>query len=176
MVNRQILDFEAGGVCCVPNNQPSRPRLEDEETAKLASAKLEEGDVKEALRLLSSSDLLAPANAETHAALLSLHPHQPEDRRTVPPSDAAPIEVSAAAVKRAILSFPNGSSGGPDGLRPQHLKDLLAWGGSDIDSPLLLAITDLINFMLAGRTPEAVRSVFFGGSLTALLKVKDQLQ
>jgi hypothetical protein len=80
------------------------------------------------------------------------------------------MEVTAADVKAAIMTFPNGSAGGPDGLRPQHLKDMITSGGVGTDVPLLQAITDLINAMLAGRTPEAVKPVLFGGALTALLK------
>ena len=83
------------------------------------------------------------------------------------------MEVTADDVKAAIMTFPNGSAGGPDGLRPQHLKDMVTSGGVGTDAPaapLLQTITDLINAMLAGRTPEAVKSVLFGGALTALLK------
>jgi hypothetical protein len=80
------------------------------------------------------------------------------------------MEVTAADVKAAIMTFPNGSAGGPDGLRPQHLKDMITSGGVGTDAPLLQTITDLINAMLAGRTPEAVKPVLFGGALTALLK------
>ena len=36
-----------------------------------------------------------------------------------------PIQVSEDQVAKAILSFPCGSAGGPDGLRPQHLKDII---------------------------------------------------
>ena len=35
------------------------------------------------------------------------------------------FEVTAGAIIRAIRSCPNGSAGGPDKLRPQHLKDML---------------------------------------------------
>ena len=34
------------------------------------------------------------------------------------------LTVAEEDVRRAIASFPNGSAGGPDGLRLQHLKDL----------------------------------------------------
>ena len=80
------------------------------------------------------------------------------------------MEVTAADVKAAIMTFPNGSAGGPDGLRPQHLKDMITSGGIGTDASQLQTITDLINAMLAGRTPEAVEPVLFGGALTALLK------
>jgi len=35
------------------------------------------------------------------------------------------ITMDETEVRKAVLSFPAGSSGGPDGLRPQHLRDLL---------------------------------------------------
>lgn len=73
--------------------------------ASPASAKLEEGDVKEALRLLISTDALAPTNSDTYAALLSLHPEQPADRRAIQHDDSAPMEVTAAVVKAALMSF-----------------------------------------------------------------------
>ena len=35
------------------------------------------------------------------------------------------MSVDEAEVRRAVLSFPPGSAGGPDGLRPQHIRDML---------------------------------------------------
>jgi len=35
------------------------------------------------------------------------------------------FSVSEEQVRRAVLSLPAGSSGGPDGMCPQHLKDLV---------------------------------------------------
>ena len=70
-----------------------------------------------------------------------------------------------------IASFPAGSSAGPDGLRPQHLKDMLAEGPSDASlSPLLIALTSFCNLVLEGKTPVSVHPIFFGARLTALKK------
>jgi hypothetical protein len=66
------------------------------------------------------------------------------------------------------MSFPAGSSGGPDGLRPQHLKDLL--GSQEAGAELLTALTAFVNVCLAGRCPNMLASVFFGGRLIALNK------
>ena len=69
---------------------------------------------------------------------------------------------------KAIQSFPKSSAGGPDGLRPQHLKDMLSERGSqDI---LLLALTSFVQLVLEGRIPATVRPFFFGANLTALSK------
>ena len=37
-----------------------------------------------------------------------------------------PVQVSEDEVASAICSFPWGSAGGPDALRPQHLKDMIS--------------------------------------------------
>ena len=79
-----------------------------------------------------------------------------------------PLEVLPVAVRTAIQSFPNGSAGGPDSLRPQHIKDLLL--GAPDDSPLLSAITDLINLLLAGKVPASVQGALFGANLLAITK------
>ena len=100
--------------------------------AKRASAKLEEGDVKGAIRILASNDSLAPANATTLDSLRALHPPAPANLRKLPLVAVPPILATANDVRAAILSFPHGSAAGPDGLRPQHLKDLLTGTGSGI--------------------------------------------
>ena len=56
--------------------------------------------------------------------------------------------------------IPYGSAGSPDGLRPQHFKDLTeARGGREV----LQALTFLINLVLEGKIPHSVRSFFLGG-------------
>jgi len=85
----------------------------------MASATLEDGDVKGAVRLLCSDDSLAAENRSTFDKLGRIHPSTPADRRlTLSTINASPLQVSAAIVKTAIQSFTNGSAAGPDGLRP----------------------------------------------------------
>jgi hypothetical protein len=105
-------------------------------------------------------------NATTLTELSYLHPPAPLDRRPVPSTVVPPLQVFPVAIRKAIQSFPNGSAGGPDGLRPQHLKDLIL--GAHDDHPLLIAITDLINLQLEGHTPSSVRSTLFGATLPAI--------
>ena len=81
-----------------------KQKLGEEGVTRRASAKLEEGDIKGALRLLTSSDDLAPSTKETLDRLMTLHPPQPMDRRANPvPSADIPLHVSPSDVKRAIL-------------------------------------------------------------------------
>jgi hypothetical protein len=100
-------------------------RSENEESAKKAAAKMDEGDIKGAIRQLSSSDTIAEPSLESWKSLILKHPPVPADRR-LPVSNEAykQLLVSSDQVLGAIRSFPPGSAGGPDGLRPQHLKDM----------------------------------------------------
>ena len=74
---------------------------------------------------------------------------------------------------RAILSFPKGSAGGPDGLQPQHLQDMTSTSAGAGGPMLLWALTAFTNLVLTGTIPEQIRQVFFGASLTAPTK-KDE--
>ena len=73
-------------------------------------------------------------------------------------------------VAKTILSFPNGSAGGPGGLRPQHLKDLTSASAERGGKELCRALATFVNLVLKGKTPPPVRSTFFGASLIALQK------
>ena len=82
--------------------------------------------------------------------------------------------VTEEEVIRAIHSFPKGSAGGPDGLRPQHLKDIL----SDRDSRkvLLPALVSFVQLVLEGTTPSSVRPFFFKANLRALHKKQGDIR
>ena len=87
---------------------------------------MEDGDISGAIRLASSEDRLADCSDDTLAALQSKHPDPPSDVAIPPSPPPNFISVNESDVARAIKSFPNnGSAGGPDRLRPQHLKDML---------------------------------------------------
>jgi len=173
LVINQITQYEnVGSSHAVPEvtlprrNKP--PKTGDESIAAMASAKLEDGDVKGAVRVLCSYDRLTVPDNTSFAELCRLHPSVPADRRPAPSLDKPPLQVSTVAVKAAIQSFPNGSAGGPDSLRPQHIKDLLL--GAPDDSPLPSAITDLTNMLLQGKAPASVQGALFGANLLAITK------
>ena len=111
-----------------PTAQPrSRLRHKHLETlASRVSIKLEEGDYRGAVRHACSDDAILDLTEETLSALRSKHPPPHHDSRNPPPPDehTTHATVSVKDVAEAIRSFPNGSAGGPDGLHPQHLKDL----------------------------------------------------
>ena len=92
------------------------------------AAKLEEGDCKGTVRIASSVEFFAPNNAETQSALRSKYPApQPNSLMPppFPPDQLQGLQVSCEEVVGAIKSFPCSSAGDPDGLYPQHLKEML---------------------------------------------------
>lgn len=159
------------GVGSIQAPAPARARkLDDKESnvARLVSSKMEQGNFKAAVRIACSDESLAPNNSETLKSLLDKHPASPGDRRKIQNSLASNLSVSSTDVRKAIKSFPCGSAGGPDGLKPQHLKDLI--NDLNASDALLALITDFVNLLLSGECPGDVRPILFGGSLTALSK------
>ena len=142
----------------------------DENLAKLITSKIDDGNIRAALRILLSDDKPAEDNDETYTKLLERHPLAPANRiikDVTVPNDLC-LQLTENDVLSAARSFPIGSSGGPDGIRPQHIIDLL--GSADIKPTLLTAITALVNHLLQGHCPSEVVPFLFGGSLTALTK------
>lgn len=91
-----------------------------------------------------------------------------------PDSTASCLTVAAADISSAIVSFYNGSAAGLDGIRPEHLKELLSPAARDNGPRLLDSLTRLCNFLLKGTlNPEVCninRGYLYGGSLCALSK------
>jgi hypothetical protein len=132
-------------------------------------SKLEDGNIRAAIRIMSSDDKLAPDCKETIDALRERHPPASGDYTNVPdPHDFTPCNVSEDDVAAAIRSFPAGSAGGPDRLRPQHIRDLTS--NTEKGPALLTAITGFVNLLLEGKCPQSIASILFGGSITALRK------
>lgn len=133
--------------------------------------KLEAGNFRAAVRILCSDDKPAPVTLETLQALRAKHPPAPLDRSVMPPNADnirfSPLQVSQEDVLKCVKTFPAGSSGGPDGFTPQHLKDLLS---GTADAELATALTDFINILLVGDLPLNVREIIFGARLIALQK------
>ena len=148
--------------------------------ASRVSVKLEEGDFKGAIRLACSKDTLADLSDTTFDVLLQKYP--PLCPNSIIPARSAtlsaPIVVSEKEVTHAIQSFPNGSTGGLDGLKgglvretrlkPQHLKDMISPSANGGRQVLLSALTPFIRLVLEGSMPASVCPFSFGTNLTAL--------
>ncbi|MEM7284532.1 MAG: reverse transcriptase domain-containing protein [Pseudomonadota bacterium] len=73
-------------------------------------------------------------------------------------------------IRNSIFSFRSGSAGGPDGLLPQHLKDMCGkWLGETADR-LLETLAKLATVMLHGKLPKFILPTIYGASLSAFLK------
>ncbi len=127
-------------------------------------------DIRGAIRLLSSSEGILPFSQETLLALKAKHPLAPYLPDHPQPSTTPALFVEPKEVAKAVASFPPGSGGGPDGLRPQHLKDLTTEKTGAAGACLLEALTDVINHILAGKVPEGIPPFLYGASLVALEK------
>jgi len=172
-------DLRAGSMGCDTQGEvtggkrgPVKKKTADPDgiLAKLVSVKLEEGNYKGAVRLISSEDTPALRSVEGLQMLLDKHPPAHKDRSMpAAPTILQPCtEFPTSAVWSAVKSFPPGSSGGPDGLSPQHLKDLLSVEGSE--GGLLQSLSSLINLITLGKVPSFIQPFFFGGRLIALNK------
>ena len=83
-----------------------------------------------------------------------------------------PLKVPPYDIVVAIKSFPAGSSCGLDGLKPQHLKDMMTGRQSsgDVGQRLLSKLSEFTNLCLSGDIPDIICPVFFGATSCALSK------
>lgn len=153
--------------CLAPSK--AKKKNADEMLAAAVTAKVEDGNIKAAIRILCSEEKPATDVKASYEKLLERHPEPPPDRRQAqPPDDFPAIQVSEADIMSAIRSFPAGSSGGPDGVRPQHILDLV--NCQEAGPVLLTALTAFANTLLDGKCSPEVTPVLFGGQLIALEK------
>ena len=137
--------------------------------SEAVSAKLEDGNIKAAVRILCSDEQPALPSVDILAALQAKHPAAHKEAMSVPgPQTDCQLVMDEQAVLRVLRSFPAGSSGGPDGLRPQHLLDLVRCRESG--SNLLTSLTGFVNMVLSGSCPSQIIPLFFGARLIALNK------
>ena len=112
---KQIRQYELGEIaveehlCSWPRHRTKPAKTHDE---TMAAVKLEDGDVKGAVRLQYSSDSLAAPDQSTFTELGRLHPSCPTDCRLTPSSDAQPLEVMPPAIKSSYSVVPKRVGGG----------------------------------------------------------------
>ena len=148
-----------------PSVRPADPATQ---LRQAVASKLEDGNLRAAIRILCSDDAPLPVSEDSLAQLQFKHPHATPLASCLPELTLPSLSLDESGVRSAILSFPAGSSGGPDGLRPQHLKDMLSIDLEGVG--FLSALTGFVNTVLAGHCPAAIVPFFFGGRLIALKK------
>src|SRR6218665_780341 len=148
-----------------------RQRSQEEKMLAAIGSKLEDGNIRAAIRILCDGGNLAIPDGDNLALLKEKHPANadPDALTRLPdPSVIGAWQVSVDEVLEAVRTFPNGSAGGPDGFRPVHLLELV--GSGEEARPLAEALTDFTNLLLRGECPPSVRPTLFGGNLIALNK------
>lgn len=139
---------------------------------KSVQAKVYEGDLRGAARLLTSDCTFAPSDEGTLDALKDKHP-SPSRPPYVPPAPdlSTPcLTVKTEDVTSALQSFNRGSAAGLDGLRPEHLRELVSPSAGDNGPRLLESLVRLCNFLLRGELNPEICPFLYGGTLCALQK------
>ena len=180
VVDRQIRDFVDNQYKCYEKQEETVKRKKvkkvfSKNISKLVSSKLSDGDVTGAVRILSSDSKVLECSDNVISQLNAKHP-DPRINAVLPhaPDESTrsnSILVSSENIRKGIRSFKNGSSAGPDGLAPQHRKDLISETLGEVSQRLVEVLVKFTNeIVLRGNIPSAVSSSFFGASLIALSK------
>ena len=125
-----------------------------------------------AVRELTSAEGLEQQDGDTLRALKEKHPSAPDNLSLPDPPDGSVVPAVATEenVRKAITSFRAVPLGGPDGLRPGHLRSLVAHVSAEAGSRLLYALTDLVKVMLRGEVPQFAVLVLYGANECAIRK------
>ena len=110
-----------------PSRQGTSARVDEGLALSMAvRSKLEDGNIRGAVRIICSDEKPAVNNVATLKALRERHPPAPADFAAVPdPSAFSAMSATKREVWSAIRSFSAGSAAGPDGICPQHILDLI---------------------------------------------------
>ena len=167
IINKRIRD----GVIEKKPKRDRKPQQKSELDRRLRSicTKLDEGNVKAGIRMGVGDDKFGDFTVDNYAALKLKHP-QRETCSVPDPTDIDCFSTSEFFVHKALMSFPNGSIAGLDGISPQILKDLTAKSNRQTGLNFLRALTNLVNVILEGKVPFELRPYFFGAKLIALKK------
>ena len=120
---------------------------------------------------IASDDSVVTPTSEVVTALTLRHPPTPLD--SLPPPTEPIFQTSSVSeeeVMAALKSFRPSSAGDVDGLRPGHLKDLVAPQTAEAGRRLMMTSANLCSKRLRGQTPKHARDLFFAANLSALWK------
>ena len=153
------------------NGASSNQNIDPDKLSASIKSKVADGDIKSALRLLTSNDRFMAPSPSTVQALQSKHPAAPQGNGIVPQvAPLSALSVSEELVLSSIKSMPSGSGAGPDGIRPVLIQELLSKHSNENGAKLLKNLTSLVNMILAGNIPDYIVPALFGASLIALEK------
>lgn len=143
---------------------------------KLVQAKLSDGDISGAIRVLSSNDTIAAVNTDSYQKMLEKHPaanvHIDVNNETV--VEIQPVSVTEA--RKSIYGFATGSSGGMDGIKPQHLKDMVGKETGEHGEKVLESVCSFSDYCLNGKVSAYVTQFLYGAALCGLNKKDNSIR
>ena len=175
-VKRQVQEFLQMDRLELPEKIDHKSSKNGDKDLKLkrnVAAKFADGDLKGAVRLLASSEGVAPRDDNTLRLLKLKHPPSPADLALPDPpgeDEALPAVAGEGDIRNALSSFRPGSAGGPDGLRPGHLLALVSRKAAEAGVRLMSSLTEFVNLLLRGEVPEFAKSIIYGANLSGLEK------
>lgn len=125
---------------------------------------------------MSSNDTIAAVNLETYNKLLEKHPGPTVNVEVKDNSTVEILPVSVTEVRRSISGFAAGSSGGMDGIKPQHLKDLVGKETGEHGERFLDSLCNFSDFCLNGKVPTFVTHFLYGATLCGLNKTDNNIR
>ena len=134
--------------------------------------KCADGDLKSALRLLTSEDTTADSAGTLHE-LKAKYPAAPENEGiaiALTYLNTSPLRVEPDNVLEVLTSMQSGSGADLDGIRPLHLQELIDKKTAESGRRLLAAVTKLLNLLLSGNVPNLAKNAFYGSSICALTR------
>ena len=158
----------AGGQALSRRSQSSSPPSQRSHNIRRAKLAVQDGQYNKAIKTLSSDGLATPS-AEVMQEMLVKHPQTTPP--ALPPGPVPPsATVTESTVQKAVRSFPNGSTPGPSGLRPSHLREAVGCPSPDEANLVLASLTKIVNSLAAGRAPPPIIPHFCGATLLACKK------
>ncbi|XP_065315245.1 uncharacterized protein LOC135924125 [Gordionus sp. m RMFG-2023] len=139
--------------------------------ANLITKKIDNLNIKGALRLVSTQDSLAEPSIDTYLKLCKKHPSTTITPISLQPHSTCASQFTTDEVRKAILSFHRDSAHGLDGICPIFLQDIT----SPSQTSILSKITNFCNKILKGDVSTFV-SILFGARLIALQKPNNDLR
>lgn len=132
--------------------------------------KAEQGNISSAFKALSSSSLSKPTK-ETFDKLKVLHPNV-EEFKGILDFQMKKIEISCQEVNidKTLGTFPNGTAPGPDGLRVQHLLDILRLNTAKSAQDPRGAMHKFVHLVINGKALDYVGQFFSSARLIPIEK------
>ena len=139
---------------------------------------MEDGAFAKSVRHLLSDGVHDSADQNVRDKLRVLHPRGPEVPTTTPSAKTFPFPAEGDTqekrdlqhrLREILLSFPRAAAGGPDGLRPQHLQDILRvdCGAASL---VLASLCTFSRAALDGALPERAMPFLSSATLIPLRK------